>query len=111
MIEDGPDDGAEARDDRPGSPAAVDLPPCRLLAISRSTFYAPARRESPRNLALMRLIDAQFPETPWYGSRQMARHLCRQFTSPRFTDVLRDAEVRISMVGEPTDRRALVRTY
>jgi hypothetical protein len=26
------------------------------------------------NLALMRLIDAQFLETPWYGSRQMARH-------------------------------------
>jgi putative transposase len=27
------------------------------------------------NLELMRLIDAQFLETPWYGSRQMARHL------------------------------------
>ena len=26
----------------------------------------------------MRLIDAQFLETPWYGSRQMARHLRRQ---------------------------------
>jgi hypothetical protein len=25
----------------------------------------------------MRLIDAQFLETPWYGSRQMARHLHR----------------------------------
>jgi transposase InsO family protein len=25
----------------------------------------------------MRLIDAQFLETPWYGSRQMAMHLCR----------------------------------
>jgi putative transposase len=30
------------------------------------------------NLALMRVIDAQFLETPWYGSRQMARHLRRQ---------------------------------
>ncbi len=28
-------------------------------------------------MALMRLIDAQFLETPWYGSRQMARHLRR----------------------------------
>jgi len=27
---------------------------------------------------LMRLIDAQFLETPWYGSRQMARHLRRE---------------------------------
>ena len=26
---------------------------------------------------LMRLIDEQFLETPWYGSRQMARHLRR----------------------------------
>jgi hypothetical protein len=25
----------------------------------------------------MRLIDQQFLETPWYGSRQMARHLRR----------------------------------
>jgi putative transposase len=25
----------------------------------------------------MRLIDEQFPETPWYGSRQMARYLRR----------------------------------
>ncbi len=30
------------------------------------------------NLALMRLIDEQFLERPWYGSRQMARHLRRQ---------------------------------
>ena len=51
---------------------------CRLLAISRSTFYGPATGESPLNLALMRLIDEQFLETPWYGSRQMARHLRRQ---------------------------------
>jgi len=27
---------------------------------------------------LMRLIDEQFLETPWYGARQMARHLRRQ---------------------------------
>jgi putative transposase len=26
----------------------------------------------------MKLIDRQFLETPWYGSRQMARHLRRQ---------------------------------
>jgi putative transposase len=30
------------------------------------------------NLGLMRLIDQQFLDTPWYGSRQMARHLRRQ---------------------------------
>jgi putative transposase len=26
----------------------------------------------------MRVIDEQFLATPWYGSRQMARHLRRQ---------------------------------
>jgi len=33
--------------------------------------------ESEATLRLMRLIDEQFLETPWYGSRQMARHLRR----------------------------------
>jgi transposase-like protein len=35
------------------------------------------RAESEATLRLMRLIDEQFLETPWYGSRQMARHLRR----------------------------------
>mgnify|MGYP000332375783 CR=1 FL=1 len=51
---------------------------CALVGISRSAFYAPSKGESPLNLSLMRVIDAQFLETPWYGSRQMARHLRRQ---------------------------------
>jgi putative transposase len=51
---------------------------CRLVSISRSTYYGPVGSESGLNLALMRLIDRQFLETPWYGSRQMARHLRRQ---------------------------------
>ena len=33
--------------------------------------------ENPLNLALMRLLDEPFLQTPWYGSRQMARHLRR----------------------------------
>lgn len=51
---------------------------CRLVSISRSAYYGPVRGESSLNLDLMRLIDEQFLETPWYGSRQMARHLRRQ---------------------------------
>jgi putative transposase len=50
---------------------------CELVSISRSGFYYRAAGETPLNLALMRLIDEQFLETPWYGSRQMARHLRR----------------------------------
>jgi putative transposase len=51
---------------------------CALVSISRSGFYRRPVGESLLNLELMRLIDAQFLETPWYGSRQMARHLQRQ---------------------------------
>jgi putative transposase len=39
--------------------------------------YREPTPESAENLVLMRLIDEQFLETPWYGSRQMARHLRR----------------------------------
>ncbi len=50
---------------------------CELVSISRSSFYCRPVGETAENLALMRLIDAQFLKTPWYGSRQMARHLRR----------------------------------
>ena len=50
---------------------------CVLVSISRSSFYYRGKGESSLNLALMRLIDEQFLETPWTGSRQMARHLRR----------------------------------
>lgn len=51
---------------------------CSLLSLTRSTFYATPVGESAENVALMRLIDEQFLETPWYGSRQMARCVRRQ---------------------------------
>ena len=51
---------------------------CRLVSISRSAFYYQPAGETPLNLTLMRLLDAQFLETPWYGSRQMGRWLRRQ---------------------------------
>ncbi|TDG02888.1 transposase, partial [Paracraurococcus ruber] len=51
---------------------------CELVSISRSGFYHQPAGETVLNLELMRLIDAQFLETPWYGSRQMARHLQRE---------------------------------
>jgi putative transposase len=62
----------------PQHPSLPVIRQCALVGISRSTWYGPRKGENPLNLALMRLIDAQFLETPWYGSRQMARHLRRQ---------------------------------
>ena len=51
---------------------------CALASISRSTFNRAPAAETAENLLLMRLLDEQFLETPWYGSRQMTRHLRRQ---------------------------------
>jgi len=51
---------------------------CRLLSISRSSFYSTPRGESPENLALMRRIDELFLKYPFYGSRQMVRQLRRE---------------------------------
>ena len=51
---------------------------CRLLSISRSSFYYAPKGESSENLALMRRIDELFLKYPFYGSRQMARQLWRE---------------------------------
>ncbi len=48
---------------------------CRLLSISRSSFYYAPRGESPESLALMRRIDELFLKYPFYGSRQMVHQL------------------------------------
>lgn len=50
---------------------------CTLLALTRSNLYYEPKGESAENLRFMEIIDKQFLETPWYGSRQMARHMKR----------------------------------
>lgn len=49
---------------------------CRLLRISRSSYYYAPMPETDETLALMTVIDATFLDCPWYGSGQM-RHLRR----------------------------------
>ncbi|MDX1744291.1 MAG: IS3 family transposase [Ruegeria sp.] len=59
-------------------PANTDLSigkQCKLLSISRSSFYYRPKGETAMNLALMRQIDEQFLETPFFGVRQMTWHL------------------------------------
>ena len=46
---------------------------CRLLSISRSSFYYAPRGESPESLALMRRIDELFMKHPFYGPGAAAR--------------------------------------
>ncbi|MCV6598301.1 MAG: IS3 family transposase [Mangrovicoccus sp.] len=48
---------------------------CKLLSISRSSFYYTPKGETAMSLALMRQIDEQFLETPFFGVRQMTWHL------------------------------------
>jgi putative transposase len=51
---------------------------CALVSISKSSYYYEQKGESELNLRLMELMDIQFMETPFYGSRQMVRFLGRQ---------------------------------
>jgi len=62
----------------PGHPGLSISCQCKLLQISRSSWYYEVQGESEENLMLMRLIDEQFLKTPCYGARQMARYLRRQ---------------------------------
>lgn len=62
----------------PAHPRLSIVRQCALVSLAGSTFYREPAPETDVNLALMRLIDEQFMETPWYGSRQMARHLRRE---------------------------------
>ena len=48
---------------------------CRLLSISRSSFYYAPQGETALNLDLMLKVDKQFLDTPFYGVRQMTWHL------------------------------------
>ena len=51
---------------------------CRLLTIGRSSLYYEPTGESTETLALMRRIDELFLKSPFYGARQMVRHLRRE---------------------------------
>ena len=48
---------------------------CDLLGVSRSSQYYEPLGESAENLALMRRLDELHLAHPFYGSRQMVRHL------------------------------------
>lgn len=50
---------------------------CELLYVSRTGLYYTPRPVSPEELKLMKVIDKQYLKTPWYGSRQLVRHLKR----------------------------------
>lgn len=48
---------------------------CELLGINRSAVYYRERAESNEDVELMRLLDAQYTLTPFYGYRRMTVYL------------------------------------
>ena len=59
-------------------PALSTVRQCALLGISRSSVYYRPRGTSPKDLAVMKLMDQQYLATPFYGSRRMTVWLQRQ---------------------------------
>jgi putative transposase len=51
---------------------------CELLGLSRSSLYYEPARETGENLRLMRRIDEQYTDCPFYGSRRMTAWLIEQ---------------------------------
>jgi putative transposase len=49
---------------------------CELLGLPRSTWYYGGEAESAEDLELMQLLDGQYLETPFFGSRRMTLWLC-----------------------------------
>jgi len=50
---------------------------CDLIGLSRKTYYYESRGEDEYNLLLMRRIDEQFTDTPFYGVARMTAWLKR----------------------------------
>lgn len=48
---------------------------CELIGLNRSSYYYQPASESPLNLTLMRWIDEQYLQTPFYGYLKMTEHL------------------------------------
>ena len=51
---------------------------CELLGLNRSSLYYKSRSDTGYNEMLMRLIDKQYVETPFYGIDKMTEYLCCQ---------------------------------
>jgi putative transposase len=51
---------------------------CALLGLNRASLYYEPAGEAPENLRLMRLIDGEYTEHPFYGSRRMTAWLRRR---------------------------------
>jgi putative transposase len=44
---------------------------CKILGLSRSSYYYSHCTESDENLSILRWLDAQYLDTPFYGARKL----------------------------------------
>ena len=63
---------------------------CELIGLNRGTYYYEPAKETPLNLALMRMIDEQYMRTPFYGYPKMTEYLRNQghWVNPKRIDRL-----------------------
>lgn len=59
----------------PGNEKISIVRQCELLGLNRTTFYYRRQAEKEEDAVLMRLIDEQYTETPFYGYRKMTVYL------------------------------------
>jgi putative transposase len=62
----------------PAHPQISVMRQCELLGVPRATYYYHPQGESAENLQLMRLLDEQYTQTPYYGVRRMTAWLRSQ---------------------------------
>lgn len=62
----------------PGHPEISIRRQCELVGLNRASYYYTPATESPENLELMRLIDAQYMKRPFYGWPRMTKVLREQ---------------------------------
>ncbi len=62
----------------PDHPLLSVLRQCRLLGLSRASYYRAPSSETKENLELMRIIDEEYTRHPFLGSRGMRKYLKRE---------------------------------
>lgn len=79
---------------------------CRLLSISRSSFYYELMGETTMNIDLMGVIDEQFLETPSYGVKQTTWYLQNEGNAVNYKRIWRLMRLmRLILIYQKPDTR------
>jgi len=92
----------------PAHPALSIRRQCQWLDLHRATYYYRPATESEENLALMRLIDAQYLSTPFYGYPRMTVYLRDQGYTVNHKRVARLMQLMGLQALTPQPRTTLV---